>query len=93
MAQAAVTPETWAGAGYGWQWWVLAPGESEIVPEGYFYAEGSSLLWVVPSRDLVIVHHRASSLALLRSKLGLLPDERKVWEIFEEIVKAAPAAR
>jgi CubicO group peptidase (beta-lactamase class C family) len=88
----AVTAETWAGAGYGLLWWVQPPGVSELLPEGYFFAEGGSYLWVVPSRDLVIVHHRASNLVVVRSKLGLLPDEGKVWEIFAEVVKAAPAA-
>ncbi len=86
----AVTPETWAGAGYGWLWWVQPPGKSELVPEGYFYAEGGSYLWVVPSRDLVIVHLNKSSPILVRSKLGLLPNEETIWEIFAALVKAAP---
>lgn len=86
----AITMETWAGAGYGRLWWVQPPGKSELLPEGYFFAEGGSYLWVVPSRQLVIVHHRRSDLVVLRSKLGLLPDEKKVWEIFAEVVEAAP---
>ena len=73
-------------------WWVQPPGKSKLVPEGYFFAEGGSYLWVVPSRQLVIVHHRKSNLVVLRSKLGLLPDEEKVWEIFQKIVEAAPRA-
>lgn len=87
---AAVTPETWAGAGYGRLWWVQPPGKSKLIPEGYFYAEGGSFLWVVPSRELVVVLHRRSNLVLVRSKLGLLPDESTVWETFAEIVRAAP---
>lgn len=86
----AVTPETWAGAGYGRLWWVQPPGVSKLVPEGYFFAEGGSYLWVVPSRQLVIVHHRRSNMVVLRSKLGLLPEEEKVWEIFAKVVEAAP---
>jgi len=86
----AVTPETWAGAGYGWLWWVQPPGASELIPEGYFYAEGGSFLWVVPSRELVIVHLNKSNLNLVRLKLGLLPKEETVWRIFEAVVKAAP---
>jgi CubicO group peptidase (beta-lactamase class C family) len=86
----AITEETFAGAGYGMLWWAQPAGKSKLVPEGYFYAEGGSYLWVVPSRDLVVVHHRKSNQVLLRSKLGLLPDEEKVWEIFAKIVEAAP---
>lgn len=86
----AVTPETWAGSGYGWLWWVVPRGTSETVPEGYFYAEGGSHLWIVPSRDLVIVHLNQSNLVMVRSKLGLLPNETKLWETFAALVKAAP---
>jgi len=38
----------------------------------------------------VIVHHRAGHLVVVRSKLGLVPDEGKVWEILAEVVKATP---
>ena len=86
----AVTPETWADAGYGWLWWVQPPGKSEVIPEGYFYAEGASTLWVVPSRELVVAHVNKTAPVLLRSKLGLLPDEGKQWETFSAIVRAAP---
>ena len=89
---AVVTAETGMGAGYGLQWWVQPPGKSELVPEGYFFAEGGSFVWVLPSRELVIVHHRKSNLVALRSKLGWLPDEEKVWEVFAEVVKAAPSS-
>jgi CubicO group peptidase (beta-lactamase class C family) len=85
-----VTETTWTGAGYGWLWWVQPPGRSELVPEGYFYAEGASFLWVVPSRDLVVVHLNATSPMILRLKLGLLPSEERILETFEAIVKAAP---
>ena len=89
-ATTAITEETWTGAGYGQLWWVQPPGKSKLVPEGYFFAEGGSYLWVVPSRDLVIVHHQKSNLYLMRSRLGLLPDEDNVWEIFAKVVEAAP---
>ena len=86
-----VTPDTFAGSAYGWLWWVQPPGTSETVPEGCFYAEGGSHLWVLPARDLVIVHHNRSNLMLLRRKLGLLPDEERIWEVFRALIAAAPA--
>jgi CubicO group peptidase (beta-lactamase class C family) len=93
QSTAAVTLETGMGAGYGRLWWVQPPGRSKAVPEGYFFAEGGSCLWVVPSRDLVVVHHQKSNLGLLRSRLGLLPDEEKVREMFDRIAEAAPKSR
>ena len=86
----AVTPETFAGAGYGWLWWVQPPGKSDLVADGYFYAEGGSTLWVVPSRQLVVAHVNKTAPILVRSKLGILPDEAKQWETFAAIVRAAP---
>jgi CubicO group peptidase (beta-lactamase class C family) len=87
-----VTPETFAGSAYGWLWWVRPPGSDAAVPEGFFYAEGGSHVWVVPSRDLVVVHHNRSDFIVLRLKLGWLPDEERSWEVFRAIVAAAPAA-
>ena len=93
VAQTAepVTPETFAGAGYGRLWWVQPPGADPAVPEGYVFAEGGSYLWVLPARDLVVVHHNRSDLMLLRARLGLLPREERILEVFRAIVAAAPA--
>lgn len=87
----STTSETFAGAGYGRLWWVQPPGRNPAVPEGYFFAEGGSYLWVVPARDLVVVHHNESDLLLLRSRLGLLPNEQRVLATFDAIAAAAPA--
>jgi CubicO group peptidase (beta-lactamase class C family) len=88
-----ITPETWTGSAYGRLWWVQPPGSNPAVPEGLFYAEGGSHLWVLPSRDLVVVHHNRSNLRLLRSKLGMVPDEEQTWEVFRQVVAAGPWGR
>lgn len=87
-----VSAETPQGAAYGWLWWIQPPGKSSIVPEGYYYADGagSQFIWIVPSRDLVIVHASKTSAMVVRSKLGLLPDEETAWNVFAGIVQAAP---
>ena len=87
-----VSAETPQGAAYGWLWWIQPPGKSTIVPEGYYYADGAGaqFIWIVPSRDLVIVHASKTSAMVVRSKLGLLPDEETAWNVFAEIVQAAP---
>lgn len=92
LSTGAVTDTTRTGAGYGWLWWVMPPGRSKIAPEGYFYADGAGFLWVLPQRDLVIVHLNQTNAIVVRSWLKQLPDEDVVWKILAELIAAAPDA-
>ena len=85
-----VTEKTPQGSAYGWLWWVQPPGRSSVVPEGYYYADGAGFMWIVPAHDLVIVHLNKTSAIAVRSKLGWLPEEETVWNLFGKIVQAAP---
>lgn len=81
------------GADYGQLWWVMPRRADRPAGGGYFYADGAGFLWVVPERELVVVHLTETAPNLgLRHVLGMMPDEDRVWELFERIVEAAPAS-
>lgn len=81
---------------YGRLWWVVpADGEGSIRGR-YFFSEGSrgQFLWVVPERNLVVVHLAESEFGLpflIPKWLGRFDDPSDAWGVLSTIVEAAPS--
>jgi CubicO group peptidase (beta-lactamase class C family) len=74
--------------GYGYLWWVAPAGTLSTGP--VFFADGAGWLWVVPDRDLVVVHLNRVRWLVPETMPGLVPREETAWEVLRTILKAAP---
>lgn len=78
------------GRSYGYLWFVVPPGDEPSVRESSVLADGAGFMWIVPEKDLVIVHLNRTNFYVLRRVLRLAADEDKTWEVLNAIVEAAP---
>ena len=74
------------GRGYGYLWWTAMGLD---FPEGTFYAQGSGgqYAFVIPNRDLVVVH------TVDRDRHLPEPGSRQVGEMLRAVLAAAPATQ
>ena len=74
------------GRGYGYLWWTAM---GLYFPEGTFYAQGSGgqYAFVIPNRDLVVVH------TVDRDRHLPEPGSRQVGEMLRAVLAAAPATQ
>ncbi len=78
------------GRSYGYLWFVVPPRDEPSVRGPSVLADGAGFLWIVPEKDLVIVHLNRTSFFVLRRVLRLAADEDRTWEVLNTIVEAAP---
>lgn len=64
---------------YGRLFWVIDPYAGIAEPSYMMRGAGSIYVWTVPGEDLVLVHQVRTSPLLLRTRLGLTPDDNDAW--------------